>query len=103
MVLEDGVDGDTDWATMYNTWMDEFRDSLEPCAADVDVNDPMVATCVLPDGTIVGPVPLFAMNMPGEAEGEGGWTTALPAIILAALLAWIGAAALVGRSKRRAA
>jgi len=103
MVLEDGVDGDTDWATMYNTWMDEFRDSLEPCAADVDVNDPMVATCVLPDGTIVGPVPLFAMNMPGETEEENGWTTTLPAIILAALLAYIGAATLVGWSKRRAA
>lgn len=103
ILMEDSVDGDTDWATMYNTWMDEFRDSLEPCAADVDVNDPMVATCVLPDGTIVGPVPLFAMNMPGEAEEESGWTTTLPAIILAALLAYIGAATLVGWSKRRAA
>ena len=103
IVMEDGVDGDTDWATMYSTWMQEFRDSLEPCAADVDVNDPMVATCVLPDGTIVGPVPLFAMNMPGEAEEENGWTTALPTIILAALLAWIGAATLVGWSKRRVA
>jgi hypothetical protein len=103
MVLEDGVESDTDWATMYSTWMQEFRDSLEPCAEGVDVNDPMVATCVLPDGTIVGPVPLFAMSMPGESEEENGWTTALPTIILAALLAWIGAAALVGRSKRRAA
>jgi hypothetical protein len=103
IVMEDGVDSDTDWATMYNTWMEEFRDSLEPCAADVDVNDPMVAACVLPDGTIVGPVPLFAMNMPGVAEEESGWTTVLPAIILAALLAWIGAATLVGWSKRRAA
>ena len=103
MVLEDGVDSDTDWGTMYNTWMQEFRDSLEPCAADVDVNDPMVATCVLPDGTIVGPVPLFAMSTPGGAEEENGWTTALPMIILAALLAWIGAATLVGWSKRRAA
>ena len=103
MVLEDGIDGDTDWATMYNTWMQEFRDSLEPCAADVDVNDPMVATCVLPDGTIVGPVPLFAMSTPGGAEEENGWTTALPTIILAALLAWIGAATLVGWSKRRVA
>ena len=103
MVLEDGGDGDTDWATMYNTWMQEFRDSLEPCAADVDVNDPMVATCVLPDGTIVGPVPLFAMNTAGIGEEDNGWTTALPTIILAALLAWIGAATLVGWSKRRAA
>ena len=103
IVMEDGVDSDTDWATMYNTLMEEFRASLEPCAADVDVNDPMVATCVLPDGTIVGPVPLFAMNTAGTGEEENGWTTTLPAIILATLLAWIGAAALVGRSKRRAA
>ncbi len=103
IVMEDGADGDNDWATMYSTWMDEFSATLEPCAADVDVNDPMVATCVLPDGTIVGPVPLFAMNMPGEAEEENGWTTTLPAIILAALLAYIGAATLVGWSKRRAA
>ena len=103
IVMEDGVDGDTDWATMYSTWMQEFRDSLEPCAADVDVNDPMVATCVLPDGTIVGPVPLFAMNTAGIGEEDNGWTTALPTIILAALLAWIGAATLVGWSKRRAA
>lgn len=103
MVLEDGVDGDTDWATMYNTWMDEFRDSLEPCAEGVDVTDPSIAACLLPDGNIAGAVPLFAMNMPGEREDEGGWTTALPVIILATLLAWIGAAALVGRSKRRAA
>jgi len=103
MVMADGTDGDTDWATMYNTWMEEFRASLEPCAADVDVNDPLIVTCVLPDGTIVGPVPLFAMNTAGIGEEENGWTTALPTIILAALLAWIGAAALVGRSKRRAA
>jgi hypothetical protein len=103
IMIEDGVDGDTDWATMYSTWMQEFRDSLEPCAAGVDVNDPMVATCVLPDGTIVGPVPLFAMNTAGIGEEENGWTTALPTIILAALLAWIGAATLVGWSKRRAA
>jgi hypothetical protein len=62
----------------------------------------------LPDGTVVGAVPLFAAydnasddNMAGS--GDGGWTTALPTIILAVLLAWIGAATLVGWSKRRAA
>jgi hypothetical protein len=43
------------------------------------------------------------MNTAGIGEQENGWTTTLPAIILATLLAWIGAAALVGRSKRRAA
>lgn len=105
MVLEDGGDGDTDWAKMYETWMEEFRSSLEPCAEGVDVNDPTVTTCVLPDGTIVGPMPLFAMDMEvtGTGDEEGGWTTALPAIILAALLAYIGAATLVGWSKRRVA
>jgi len=103
ILMEDSVDGDTDWATMYSTWMEEFRATLEPCAEGVDVTDPSIAACLLPDGNIAGAVPLFAMNMPGEREDEGGWTTALPVIILATLLAWIGAAALVGRSKRRAA
>lgn len=103
IVMEDGVDGDTDWATMYNTWMEEFRASLEPCAEGVDVTDPTIAPCLLPDGTVVGAMPLFAMDMAGSGEREDGWTTALPTIILAALLAWIGAATLVGWSKRRAA
>ncbi|MCX5978400.1 MAG: hypothetical protein NTW70_02780 [Chloroflexi bacterium] len=98
-----GPDGATDWATQYAQWEADFRASLEPCAADVDVNDPLIVTCVLPDGTIVGPMPLFSMDMAGAGEQDNGWTTALPTIILAALLAWIGAAALVGRSKRRAA
>lgn len=101
--LEDGVDGDTDWATMYNTWMEEFRDSLEPCAEGVDVTDPSIAPCLLPDGSIAGAMPLFAMNNEGGMGADDGWTTALPTIILAALLAWIGAATLVGWSKRRAA
>jgi len=103
MVLEDGVDGDTDWATMYNTWMEEFRASLYPCPQGVDLTDPGLAACLLPDGTVVGAMPLFAMNTAGIGEEENGWTTVLPAIILAALLAWIGAATLVGWSKRRAA
>jgi hypothetical protein len=103
IVMEDGVDGDTDWATMYNTWMEEFRASLEPCAQGVDLTDPGLAACLLPDGTVVGAMPLFAMNTAGIGEEENGWTTVLPAIILAALLAYIGAATLVGWSKRRAA
>jgi hypothetical protein len=103
MVLEDGVDGDTDWATMYNTWMEEFRASLYPCPQGVDLTDPGLAACLLPDGTVVGAMPLFAMNTAGIGEEENGWTTALPTIILATLLAWIGAATLVGWSKRRAA
>jgi len=99
-----GSGDENDWATMYNTWMEEFRASLEPCAEGVDVTDPTIAPCLLPDGTVVGAMPLFAMdNMAGSGEREDGWTTALPTIILAALLAWIGAATLVGWSKRRAA
>jgi hypothetical protein len=103
MVLEDGADGDTDWATMYNTWMDEFRATLEPCAEGVDVTDPSIAPCLLPDGSIAGAMPLFAMNREGDMGADNSWTTTLPAIILAALLAYIGAATLVGWSKRRAA
>ena len=103
IVVEDSAEGDTDLAKTYSVWMEEFRASLEPCAEGVDVTDPTIAPCLLPDGTVVGAMPLFAMDMAGSGEREDGWTTALPTIILAALLAWIGAAALVGRSKRRAA
>ena len=98
-----GSGDENDWTTMYSTWMEEFSATLEPCAEGVDVTDPSIAPCLLPDGTIVGAMPLFAMDMEKSGEGEGGWTTALPTIILAALLAWIGAATLVGWSKRRAA
>lgn len=103
MVLEDGGDGDTDWATMYSTWMDEFRATLKPCAEGVDVTDPSIAPCLLPDGSIAGAMPLFAMNKEVDMGADNSWTTTLPAIILAALLSYIGAATLVGWSKRRAA
>jgi hypothetical protein len=83
--------------------MDEFRDSLEPCAEGVDVTDPSIAPCLLPDGSIAGAMPLFAMNKEGDMGADNSWTTTLPAIILAVLLAYIGAATLVGWSKRRAA
>ena len=102
-VMASSAGGENDWATMYSTWMEEFRASLEPCAEDVDVTDPTISPCLLPDGTVVGAMPLFAMDMAGAGEQDNSWTTTLPTIILAALLAWIGAAALVGRSKRRAA
>lgn len=102
-VMATNVGGENDWAKMYSTWMEEFRASLEPCAEGVDVTDPTISPCLLPDGTAVGAKPLFAMDMAGAGEQDNSWTTTLPTIILAALLAWIGAAALVGRSKRRAA
>jgi len=102
-VMASSAGGENDWATMYSTWMEEFRASLEPCAEGVDVTDPTIAPCLLADGTVVGAMPLFAMDMAGAGEQDNSWTTTLPTIILAALLAWIGAAALVGRSKRRAA
>ena len=105
LAMPAGSGDESDWATLYSQWMEEFNATLEPCAEGVDVNDPMIAPCLLPDGTAVGAMPLFAPydDMAGSGEGENGWTSSLPVIILATLLAWIGAAALVGRSKRRAA
>jgi len=55
-------DGDqTDYATMYEEWMDEFKANLEPCPEGADPTDMNLVTCLLPDGTIAGPMPMFAV------------------------------------------
>ncbi len=101
---------ETDWAILYEDWYNDFKATLEPCAPDVDPADPMVVTCLLPDGSVAGPMPLFA-PAPGpgpwpvdgsDAHGDDGWVHELPKIILAVLLAWVGGAALVGWRKSRA-
>lgn len=105
--VQPGTD-DTDWAVMYDQWYSDFIATLEPCAPDVDPADPMVMTCLLPDGSVAGPMPLFAPAPGpgpadgGEGDGGDGWVHELPKIILAVLLAWVGGAALVGWRKSRA-
>lgn len=102
--------GDTDWAILYEDWYNDFIATLEPCASDVDPADPMVVTCLLPDGSVAGPMPLFAPAPGpgpwpvdgGEGRGGDGWVHELPKIILAVLLAWVGGAAFVGWRKSRA-
>ncbi len=89
-----------DFANMYATWMAEYVATLEPCASDVNVNDPLVAACVLPDGTAIGPMPMFAMY---DTVGADSSTGSLPLIIIGALAAWIAAASVVGWRKRRTA
>ena len=99
---------ETDWAILYENWYNDFIATLEPCAPDVDPADPMVMTCLLPDGSVAGPMPLFAPAPGpgpvdgGKTHGDDGWVHELPKIILAVLLAWIGGAALVGWRKSRA-
>jgi len=101
---------ETDWAILYDEWYSDFIATLEPCAPDVDPADPMVVTCILPDGSVAGPMPLFApAPRPGPwpvdgggGHGDDGWVHDLPKIILAVLLAWVGGAALVGWRKSRA-
>jgi hypothetical protein len=98
---------DTDWQRLYQEWYEDFVATLEPCAPDVDPTDPATITCLLPDGTVAGPMPLFAPAPGpmdgGESEGDDGWIHELPKIILAVLLVWVGGAALVGWRKSRAA
>ena len=101
---------ETDWAILYEDWYNDFIATLEPCASDVDPADPMVMTCLLPDGSVAGPMPVFAPAPGpgpwpvdgGEGDGDDGWVHELPKIILAVLLAWVGGAALVGWRKSRA-
>ncbi|MFM7825923.1 MAG: hypothetical protein ACKO8K_07570, partial [Candidatus Limnocylindrus sp.] len=97
---------DPDWGAMYEQWYEDFIAGLEPCATDADPADPALITCLLPDGSVAGPMPLFA-PAPGPIDGgespsDDGWIHELPKIILAALLFLIGGAALVGWRKSRA-
>lgn len=103
-----------DMAIAYEQWLAEFKASLEPCPEGTAPDAMDVATCVLADGTIVGPTPLF-MGAPdvtiaddgsGDAEDiattgamtdEAGQTTALFAI--GGILA-LGAALLFVRLRR---
>lgn len=97
---------DPDWAAMYEQWYEDFIAGLEPCATDVDPTDPALMTCLLPDGSVAGPMPLFAPAPGpmdgGESMGDDSWIQDLPKIILAVLLVWVGGAALVGWRKSRA-
>jgi hypothetical protein len=97
---------DPDWAAMYEQWYEDFVAGLEPCAPDADPADPALMTCLLPDGSVAGPMPLLAPAPGpmdgGENTGGDGWINELPKIILAVLLVWIGGAAIVGWRKSRA-
>ena len=97
---------DPDWAAMYEQWYEDFIAGLEPCAPDADPTDPALMTCLLPDGSVAGPMPLFAPAPGpmdgGDSMGDDSWIQELPKIILAVLLVWIGGAALVGWRKSRA-
>ena len=95
-----------DWGAMYEQWYQDFIAGLEPCAPDADPADPALMTCLLPDGSVAGPMPLFAPAPGpidgGESMGDDSWIQELPKIILAVLLLWVGGAALVGWRKSRA-
>ena len=97
---------DTDWQRLYQEWYEDFVATLEPCEPDVDPTDPALMTCLLPDGSVAGPMPLFAPPPGpmdgGESMGDDSWIQELPKIILAVLLVWVGGAALVGWRKSRA-
>ena len=97
---------DPDWGAMYEQWYEDFIAGLEPCAPGADPTDPALMTCLLPDGSVAGPMPLFAPAPGpidgGESMGDDSWIQELPKIILAVLLLWIGGAVLVGSRKSRA-
>ena len=101
-------DGDvTDYATMYEEWETEFKATLEPCAEGADLNDISLVTCLLPDGTIAGPVPLFAgapemiedVSAEADADADNGTT----GLLLFGGIAAAGAALVFALRRRQAA
>ena len=98
-------DGDeTDFAAMYEEWMTEFKATLEPCAEGADLNDISLVTCLLPDGTIAGPVPMFA-GAPEMIEDVTSTTAqensevALPIALAVIALAGLGGILLIRRRR----
>ena len=93
----------TDYEQLYAQFLEELKATLSPCAEGVDTSDPMLPPCLLPNGSIAGQIPVFAPAPgPHEHAGNDGWIDALPAIILAVLLAWSAGAAFVGWRRSRA-
>lgn len=86
----------TDYATNYANWLEEFKQSLSACPEGAGPTDMTLVACLLPDGTIAGPVPMFA-GAPEQIEdvtsttAEGSNEVALPvAIAVIALVALSG-------------
>ena len=102
MPNERGDGDETDFAAMYEEWMAEFKATLEPCAEGADLNDISLVTCLLPDGTIAGPVPLFA-GAPEQIEDVTSTTAqensevALPVALVVIALAGLGGILLIRR------
>jgi hypothetical protein len=62
-----GGAADPDWSANYDQWLEEFKATLAPCAEGTDPADINTTTCLFPDGSIAGPVPVF-MAAPGMAD-----------------------------------
>ena len=107
MPNERGDGDETDFAAMYEEWMTEFKATLEPCAEGADLNDISLVTCLLPDGTIAGPVPLFAaapemiedVSAEADADADNGTT----GLLLFGGIAAAGAALVFALRRRQAA
>jgi hypothetical protein len=72
MPNERGDGDETDWSAMYEQWMADYVAALEPCPEGLDPNtiENDVVTCRLPDGSVYGPMPLFAAG-PGDMVEDG--------------------------------
>lgn len=99
----DGIDHSGDYAA----WMEEFKANLEPCPEGTDPADMNVVTCLLPDGTIVGPVPMFsaaggvADDVSGASDGDAD--NGSTGLLLFGGIAAAGAALVFALRRRQAA
>jgi hypothetical protein len=113
MPNERGNGDEPDMAALYEQWMTDFVASLEPCPEGTAPDAIDVVTCRLPDGTVAGPMPLFAampdMTVTGDGDAEDIATTAAGTGsdaglfgLAAAGIAVVAAAAVVLRMRRTA-
>jgi hypothetical protein len=100
-LASNGGETPIDYAALYEQWQAEFLAGLEACPEGTDPADMTITTCLLLDGTVAGPMPLWAAgpgtdgiekeNLVGAAGAEDESRATLEGYVLAGLTFLTGA------------